>query len=320
MEISTRSAALIAETARSPAAQPHICAMTLQIDFTHDVAARCIERLTEAGYAPAPADDEEAIYTYVSIRHRRVRPQPRTVHKAAYTVPAHLAVGEQQLLEKVKVGGDLWPHQSRKIGKLSVEDGMLNDYGIQHFHLGTTPDAKRPDLITGTKELLFAVVKEGDFYAIGIYDHDAWTKQALVDVIHATWPELTEPYTLKDGPGMKVLGLAYNPTDEEVASLRAAGVNALQQRPDGKIQIGMGGGVASDGSSFAVRREADRLLDHIDQLQTLVEDGFAPVVASGKLPPNAQVRVIWEDEKAFVVTKPPSTKDEITSHLIIPPL
>ncbi|GJD66722.1 hypothetical protein [Methylobacterium frigidaeris] len=54
--------------------------MTLQIDFTHDVAARCIEKLTEAGYTPAPADDEEAIYTYVSIRHRRVRPRPRTVH------------------------------------------------------------------------------------------------------------------------------------------------------------------------------------------------------------------------------------------------
>ena len=294
--------------------------MTLQIDFTHDVATRCIERLTEAGYTPAPADDEEAIYTYVSIRHRRVRPRPRTVHKAAYTVPAHLSAGEQQLLEKVVAGGDLWPHQSRKIGKLSVEDGMLNDYGLQHFHLGTTPDAKRPNLIAGTKELLFAVVKEDAFYAIGIYDHDAWTKQALLDVIHATWPELTEALTFKDGPGMKVLGLRHNYTDEQVATLRANGVNALQQRTDGKVQMGMGGGVALDGSSFAVRRKTDRLLDHIEELQIEVEVALAEEVRADRLPEDARVQVVWDGAKTFAVTDPPAVRVNISGRLEIPPL
>lgn len=294
--------------------------MALQINLIRDVAARCVERLLEAGYTPTPADDEDAIYTYVSVRHRRVRPQPRAVHKAAYAVPPHLVAGEEQLLAKVASGGDLWPHQSRKIGALSVEDGMLNDYGIQHFHLGTRPDARRPDLIEGTKELLFAIVKDRDFYAIGIYDHMAWTRQTLLDVVHATWSGLTEPYTLKSSPHMKVLGLRHNYTDEEAKKLRAAGINVLQQRPDGKVQLGMGGGVASDGSSVAVRRETDALIVHVEELQEVVVATLSHEVRAGRLPADAPVSVVWDGDKIYAVPQPTILKVNITGQLVIPPL
>ena len=77
--------------------------------------------------------------------------------------------------------------------------------------------------------------------------------------VSVTWPNLTATYTLNG-----VLGLVHNYTDDEVKKLRAAGINVLQQRPDGKVQFGMGGGIASDGSSMAVRRETDRFVEHID--------------------------------------------------------
>ena len=105
--------------------------MTVLPDLTNAVAERCIERLKEAGYRLEPANDDAAIYTYFSVMHRRVKSQPRTVHKADYCVPAHLVAGEQQLLEKVAAGGDLWPHQSRKIKELPFQDAMLNDFGVQ---------------------------------------------------------------------------------------------------------------------------------------------------------------------------------------------
>lgn len=294
--------------------------MTLQIDFAHDVAARCIEKLTEAGYTPNPANDEYAIYTYVSVRHRRVRPRPRAVHRASYTVPAHLADGERQLREKVEAGGDLWPHQSRRIGKPSAMDGMLNDFGIQHFHLGTSPDARHANLIAGTKEVLFAIVEDDNFYAIGIYDHDAWTQRAVVDVVHATWPELTEPYTLRDSPEGKLVGLSEDLTDEQYATLRTKNVNALQQRPDGTIQMGMGGGSMSNGSSFVVRRETDRFVDHIQQLQIEVEVALAKEVRAGRLPEDAGVQVVWEGNKTYAVTDPPAIRVDISGQLGIPPL
>lgn len=290
--------------------------MALEIDFIRDVAGRCFEKLAEAGYTPAPADNKDTIYTYVSIRHRRVRPQPRAIQKANYTVPPHLVAGERQLLAKVEAGGDLWPHQSRKISKLSEEDGMLNDYGIHHFHLGTTPDPRHPHLIAGTKELLFAIVKDRDFYSIGIYDHSAWTKQALLDVIHATWPSLTEPYTLKVGPDMQI----RNYTDSEMAKRRDACINVPTQRPDGQVQMGMGGGIASDGSSFAVRRETDRFLDHIEKLQLAVAAILDKEVTAGRLPADAPVGVVWDGDQIYAVPYPPVVTVNITGQLVIPSL
>ncbi|WP_156387497.1 hypothetical protein [Methylobacterium sp. Leaf399] len=197
---------------------------------------------------------------------------------------------------------------------------MLNDYGIQHFHLGTRPDPRRPHLIEGTKELLFAIVKDRDFYAIGIYDHDDWTKRALLDVVHATWPELTEPYTLKDSPHMKVLGLRHNYTDDEVKKLRGSGVNALQQRPDGKVQIGMGGGVASDSTSLAVRRETDVLIVQVEELQKTVVEALSQHVTAGHLPADSSVRVVWDADTIYAVPNPAVFKVNITGRLKIPPL
>jgi hypothetical protein len=161
--------------------------MPSKIDLKSAVSARCKKMMSDADYNPPPISDEDTIYAYASIMHRRVLPKKRTVHKASYFVPTHLVVGEQNLLKKVVDGDDLWPHQSRNIGRVSAQDGMLNDYDIQHFHLGTTTKAGTK-LIEGTKELLFAVVKENDFYAIGIYGHNDWTDQSVLDVVHQTWP------------------------------------------------------------------------------------------------------------------------------------
>jgi hypothetical protein len=286
-----------------------------RINFIEDVAKLCSERLVEAGYAPQLRTSEDAINSYLSVRHRRVRPQRRRVHKAAYVVPPHLVAGEQKFVEKVEAGRDLWPHQSRKIEKLSVEDGMLNDYGIQHFHLGTKSDPKHHNLILGTRELLFAIVKEHDFYAIGIYDHTAWTRQALLDTVHATWPKLTESVTLHG-----VVGLAHHYNDADAAMLRDAGINVLSQRPDGSVQMGLGGGITLNGSSLAVQREVMKLQRHIVAVQSKVVDVFEQWAAGGQLADDSPIRISQVGEKFYAVSDPPIGKIEITNWLTIPPL
>jgi hypothetical protein len=292
----------------------------MKVNFIRDVAARCAAMLDAAGYTNLPDTDQDVLRTYTSIRHRRIRPRPRTVQKASYTVPAHLAAGEQQLLEKVASGGDLWPHQSRKIGNVAAEDAMLNDYGIQHFHLGTTPDPKHAGLIKGTKELLFAVVQDDSFYSLGIFDHSAWSKQALLDVIQENWPHLLEPFAIKDSSHMKVLGLRHSYTDEEQAQLRKNNINVIQQRPDGTVHLGIGGGIATDGSSISATRDAMKLTDHVGGLQKQVVHELQKKVVAGDLPPEAEVRLDWRAHGPFAVTSPAAFEIDLTKALAIPPL
>ncbi len=237
-------------------------------------------------------------------------------HKAVYTVPAHLIAGEKYLLTKVANGEDLWPHQSRKIGRLSNQDGMLNDYGIHHFHLGTTLKAGT-DLIEGTKELLFAIVTDHDFYTIGIYDHNSWADQTLLDIVHQNWPALTEPYTIKSSSEAQVLGLQHNYTAEEAAKLRAAGINVLQRRSDGSIQIMTGGGIASDLSSVAVRRETDHLLIYLEKLQSELNAELAQRVKSSEFSAHIPVRIIWEDDPSPATPIIPSVEFIISDYVDI---
>lgn len=293
--------------------------MTDQIDLTKAVALRCIEKMTEAGYSPTPTNDEDAIYLYFSVRHRRVRRQPRTVHKAAYTIPAHLVAGEKYLLTKVSAGDDLWPHQSRKIVRLSIQDGMLNDYGVQHFHLGTSLKVGT-DLIEGTKELLFAIVTDYDFYAIGIYDHNSWVDQTVLDVVHDNWPHLTEPYTIKSSPKAQFLGLRHDYTADEVADMRAAGINVPQRRSDGSIQIMMGGGIAGDQSSVAVRRATDSLLIYLEELKRELKAELVRHVKSGKFSGDVPVRIIWRDDPPPATSSLPIIDFYISDLVDIPSL
>ena len=294
--------------------------MTLKMDFIKDVAARCTDMLASAGYSFQPADDRDAIRTYASVRHRRIRPRQRTVHKALYTVPSHLANGEQQLLAKVAAGGDLWPHQSRKIGNLAAEDGMLNDYGIQHFHLGIRPDPKHSSLIEGTKELLFAVVTDDDFYAIGIFDHSAWSKEELLNLVQANWPQLITPYAIQNSPHMRVIGLSHNYTDEQAARMRSAGINVLRQRPDGTIHIGMGGGVTTNGKSLAATRDAIGLADFAQNIQDKLTEMLEGKVLAAGLPSDTTVRLEWRGDIPFVVSDPPAFEIDLTKTLSVPPL
>lgn len=290
--------------------------MVLRANFIHDVAQRCASQLTAAGYTFPAGDDRQLLRTYISVKHRRISTRRRVVHKATYSVPAHLVAGEQQLLAKVAAGGDLWPHQSRKISNVAVEDGMLNDYGIQHFHLGTSPDPKHPNLIEGTKELLFAVVKDSDFYALGIYDHSAWSKQSLLDIIQSNWPELMAGHVLKDSAGMKVSGLRHHYTDEEAAQLRKAGVNVITQGPDGSLRIGPGGGVATSGQSMAVTRDLINLEKHIKVIQEEIIDRLN---RDGKVR-NADLSIQWRGDVPFVVSTPPVVEINLEGLLNIPSL
>ncbi len=112
--------------------------------------------------------------------------RPRRLHKATYAVPAHLVPGEQAFLSAVAAGADLLPHQSTRLETADFNDGMLNDFGIQHFHLGIGQHPTKHGFMARTEPVLFALVRDDDFYSLGCYAHGAWSETILLDLIHAT--------------------------------------------------------------------------------------------------------------------------------------
>jgi len=237
------------------------------MDLHADFAAKCAAELQAAGYSLPTGPAAEIIRAYANVQHRRVPQRPRNVHRAAYSVPALLAAGEQAFLTKVENGDDLRPYQSTKLEKAEFNDGMLNDFGIQHFHLGTGPHPTKPSFMGRTEPVLFALVRDDDFYSLGCYAHGAWSQTVPLDLIHATWPDVIASDSLNNTTGIEVLGLNVSYADAEVATLRMEGINALTQRPDGTIHIGPGGGVTLGGKSEKVAHGVAKIKGLCDQVE-----------------------------------------------------
>lgn len=290
------------------------------MDIHTDFAAACAAELQAAGYSPPMGPAAEIIRAYANVQHRRVPQRPRKVHKAAYSVPAHLGAGEQALLGKAEAGDDLRPYQSTRLEKAEFDDGMLNDFGIQHFHLGTVPHPAKPGFMGRTEPVLFALVKDDDFYSLGCYAHGAWSQTALLDLIHATWPNVIASSSPNIMSGMPILGLRRNFTDAEVETLRKAGVNALTQRPDGTVHAGPGGGVTTSAKSGKVALEVAEIKGRCSQVERELTQMLAPMIASGQLVPPIVLKLEQCATGPFAVIDGHRGEFDLGGKLRVPPL
>ena len=102
--------------------------------------------------------------------------------------------------------------------------------------------------------------------------------------------------------------------------MRAAGINVLQQRPDGTIHMGMGGGVTTDRKSITATRDAIGLAKFVKDLQDEVTETIQGKVTAAGLPPDTEVRLEWRCDVPFVVTDPSAFEIDLTESLKIPPL
>ena len=141
-------------------------------------------------------------------------------------------------------------------------DGMLWDFGMHHFHLSTESDSS--GFVKRSDYLLFAVLTEEDAYFVDLRRHPTandvgWSRQELLRIVQANWPELTEPWILRGTKGDVF-------TDQERARLREKNVNVATDL-DGLSVAPLGAGVTAAGSSILCRRWADELMHEIDRHQ-----------------------------------------------------
>ena len=183
---------------------------------------------------------EELIFNYFNFRERLISNRPRQVKiPRGFSCPPAHQEGLERLLDKVRRGDSLFPHLSRQINNPSFSDGMLFDWGIQHFHLGLTPDKRKPRLIQGTKEVLYAMVSDDYFYALAIEDHNHWTDKDLLRIVRDNFGEIIEPHRLK---GIASLSVTVDESDHN--KYRQAGINVITELDD-KYYLCPGGGITT---------------------------------------------------------------------------
>ncbi len=275
--------------------------MRVKIDFVRDYAEVLRQRLTAAGYAAVAGEkNEDTIMRYLNVLNRRIEPRRRQTKKAStFICPANLQAGLQLLIDLSEKGDSLRPHQSKQIGKAEYDDAMLNDWGIHHFHLGTVPDAQNPNFISRTGPVLYAAVAPDTLCCLAVLNHGEWSNRQLLEAMHANFPELTAPFTIKN-----VVRLSVDYTDAQIKKLRAVGANVIIQLSDGTVIAGPGGGMTAGphggGRSLKVRRAADEIIEMLQTWQEVVEQQLPNLSLPSDLS-DLQVK-LSEENGALVVS------------------
>jgi hypothetical protein len=261
----------------------------LKADFEADwIAGLRAHMIQVQGWAPAEVeslDDRDVPIHYFESRRRRLAPQARTLKIADnFRCPSEKEAGWKALQDKVRKGEDLNPHLSSRHAFLLNRDGLLAEWGVHHFHLGTKRDPKNPAFVKRTGPLVYALVDDNTFCAINVYTHNDFEEGSIVESIHRNWPDMISKYQMKD-----VTGGVWDKTQRR--TLRSKNANVFVTTAGGTVYMPISGGVMASGVNSEAVRDADYWQMEIRSFQTRFEDQLADL-----LPTLAQQGYAGEEE------------------------
>ena len=212
--------------------------MKLEIDLFQDWKDILKEDLEKSGYNLSNIEEKNIPILYFNVKNRTIEEKHRTVNVSKeFKCPRELKKGWQFLKGHIESGNLLNAHLSKRVRKVRSKDTMLDNWGVHHFHLGENMD---DEFVKQGNPLVFAVVREHVFYAIGIFKHGDWAKQEIVEIIHNNWPYIVKDYKTE---GMD--GDSYS--EQEIKNLNENGLNILIKVKDGTVYSPMGGGRSLSG-------------------------------------------------------------------------
>ena len=225
-------------------------------------------------------DAEDFAAYYCEILNRRIANTPRHVHSSEeLNVSLGKLTQESAVVEREKAleawntvfkvwhlltsGGDLKPFLSRNTRDAASKDGLLWDYGMHHFHLGSGLD--EDGFVTRSDYLLFAIVSDADAFLVDVRKHLdpeglLWVRQDLLEIVHRNWPEITNSRLLHGVQGATL-------TDEQKKVLRRKNANTALDL-NGAAIMPIGWGTNTDGSSLWCSVWADKLLWEIERQES----------------------------------------------------
>ena len=238
---------------------------TLLADFKSDLLVIVREYL-EKQWGPGHIDNDRVLALFFDSLRRRPAVRKRRVWEADdFHCPKEHASGWEMLRMKIINGDDIGPHLSRDHASLTNLDGLLNEWGVHHLHLGTKPYLRDPSYIDRTPPLLFALITDEDFYAINIYLHGGWESMSVIESLHRNWPQVISRSRIKGIQGEAL-------TEKERKVLRNSSIQNASTMSDGTVYMAIGGGVASSGVSVDAVRRADSAWEEMERLQVFVQD------------------------------------------------
>ncbi|WP_137971874.1 hypothetical protein [Pseudomonas sp. F(2018)] len=277
---------------------------TLKLNFEADwIKALRTEMKTVWGDPVDQIDDRDVPVSFFDSFRRAIPAHARAVELSdVFTVPPELDAGWNNLAGKVKAGIDLRPHLSGGHQLLSNLDGLLNDWGIHHFHLGIKPDHKNADLVERTRPLVLAYVTEDTFYAIGIFAHTPapWTKSELIETLHRNWPGAIARFRMNSSS-------ANDLTEEQRARARAIKFNPYTKVSDGTVYAPPGGIMSRAGTDIQATIQADKWREEIRALQSDClrhQETILEAAGLSHLPGTVEARLRFGEEGHYLLRFP----------------
>lgn len=195
-----------------------------------------------------------------------------------------------------------FPKRGEKHKPDPFHDGLLNHWGIQHFHWDDGIDKAR----TRSSMLLFAMVKPDDVYVIDVLEHGHWSRQDLLERVHLNWPSLLKPF--KQVREDKVRGF-QRLTDEQIATLRRKGANTAVMARDGTEYLPPGGGQVSAGVGLDVVMRANRAAGVISHWNERMKESHESIVDlferhGAPVPDSVTLKLKIDDKNVIHVFEP----------------
>ena len=172
----------------------------LEANFTLDLLVIARQHLAEDWGPEAERIAEGCVLlSFFDSLRRRPAARPRRIWVADdFHCPLEFDPGWRALQEKVVNGDDIGPHLSIGHSSLKNLDGLLNEWGVHHLHLGTAPYFKNRSYVERTGRLLVALITDDGFYAINVYPHrDHWESPSILESLHRNWPQVINRYQIK---------------------------------------------------------------------------------------------------------------------------
>ncbi len=243
--------------------------MRLKADFEADWVAHLRSELVLAqGWSAsevATLDDRDLRYRYLDGQRRRIAIRPRAIQiSREFLCPPRHGPGWKTLQAKALKGENLNPHLSKRHASLLNPDGLLAEWGVQHFHLGRLADASNPAYVERTGPLLYALVNDQAFCAINVYSHQSFEDAGVLEIIHSNWPDLISRYRVRG-----VTAGSWNAAEKR--AFRKKNGNVHTAVADRTVYMPISGGVMASGVSTEAVRLADFGHDRIRTLQTSFE-------------------------------------------------
>ena len=174
----------------------------VKLSIISDYAEILRDRLVnQVGYPKSSIDniqdDDGLILAYFRVCRRLVPNVPRAIFKAeGFVCPPDHVDTLAQIEKKIRNGESISPYLSRRLVDIGYNDLLLNDWGIQHLHLGkyVYSKGKHKGFIEGTKDLLYVYFDHQCAYFIKILGHNDFTAQTLLQTTHDNWPDVLASY------------------------------------------------------------------------------------------------------------------------------